>query len=440
MKKIKAPGWLFLCGCCLAVLVCSRSPFDPSTGLGQQVIDATYPDAVDLQHAFKAVSLGCAVSHDTSIRFDANDASDSIRPGVHERGIWSGVYDNGLTVGSLSGERSVAYMEFRTAPLRGSVGLPGLRAARDSGTLDSMYLKLSYALRPSDTVGGPATISVDTCPIKKRGVPFDTTLLGSQGMWTFQVQRDTFADTTTMVTLDTGFYLPIIKRAIDTAASAVDTDSVAFCLRMRDVARVFRPSSAQLIISYRYLPDTTRRIEAIPISFAEYTVFEPAVSPDTGGAVSSWESDRFVEVKLDLSALWDSAVNAQIGKSYAVVQAAYCSLSTGSSVIEPQTDSVPVLYGILDHTLDNKLSAEAMRDSLKTLFSVGRLSRAWVVPSSRDLSVSCTGFLQRLSEERATVKTGYLYLFTGGFPQWARVHWNVGPSVRFNVLFTNPQK
>jgi hypothetical protein len=433
MKKIKAQGWLisWLCGCFLAGLSCSKSPFDPSTGLGQQVVDAIYPDAVDLQHAFKAVDMGCAVSHDTSVRFDATDASDSIRSGVHT---------GSLTAGSLSGEYSIAYMEFRTGHLRASANLGVLQAARDSGTLDSMYLKLSYPVRSTDPTVRPATILVDTCPVKPHGIPFDTARLSGLSAWTDTVQRDSLSDTTVLIALDTGRYLPLIRRAIDTAVSSLDTDSVAFCIRLTDSSRVLRISSAQLLLRYRYLPDSVRRTEALVTSYTEYTVVEPAVPVDKSAIISSWESDRFVEIKLDLTALWDSAENAQAKRPYAVVQAAFCSLYTGASAIEPQTDSVPVLCGLLDHSLGSKLSARAMRDSLNTLFNIGRLTRAWAGRSARGFSFACTPFLQRLSEERAATKTAYLYLFAGDFPQWAQVRWEIGPAVRFNVLFTNPQK
>lgn len=415
----------FLFACSGTVLLCSHSPFDPSTSLGQQVIEDIYPNSIDLQHAFKVVSVALPVVHDTSIRFDTIDHSDSIQSGLHEKSV---------TVGNINGERSIGYMEFRTAALRTSANIGNIRIARDSGTIDSVYLKISY---PSDTMK-PKTITIDSCPIKPHGTLFDSTKLGPIRLWTHEVQYDTFSDTTALIPLDTSMYLPKIRKAIDTAAASVDTDSVAFCIRMEDTSKVLRLSSASIVIRYRVTPDTTKRTETIKVSYVDYSVFESGAPSAGQTEPSSWEADRFVEVKIDLSALWDSVTNAAGGKNYAVVQAASCSVSAGPSTIDPGADSELVLYGLLDHTLDNKAAAQTMRDSLNYYTSVGRLKRNMAVRSAKTFDFSCTFFLQSLLEERKTV--GYLYLFSNSNPLWTRMFWQVGSSIRFNVLMSNPQK
>jgi hypothetical protein len=166
--------------------------------------------------------------------------------------------------------------------------------------------------------------------------------------------------------------------------------------------------------------------------------------------VMSWQADRFVEIPVDLTPLWNFATGGGNGRTYNVVQNATCFLTASLPIFEKAgADSTQrkIVYGLLDHRItDSRALADATHDSLIVLVGAGRLPNDSVVADtarskvSSTISLQVTIFAQSLYEENPRPATGYLYVFVRTASDFARAVIKKPATVKFSALFSNPQK
>jgi hypothetical protein len=166
--------------------------------------------------------------------------------------------------------------------------------------------------------------------------------------------------------------------------------------------------------------------------------------------VMSWQADRFVEIPIDLTPLWNYAAGGGNGKTYTVVQNATCFLNASLFNVEKAgSDSTQrkIVYGLLDHRItDSRAHANATRDSLLAILASGRLANDSIVVDtakskvSSRISLPVTIFAQSLYEENPRPTTAYLYLWVRTATDFARAVIRKPPTVKFTALFSNPQK
>jgi hypothetical protein len=179
-------------------------------------------------------------------------------------------------------------------------------------------------------------------------------------------------------------------------------------------------------------------ISGLPYTYYDYCAHE-AVKIPSDSLVASWQTDRFVEIPINLQPLWDS-VKTGGGNAFRIVQDAWCFLKTGSSFFEgvdKHDTTQQIVYGLLADTItDSKAHSIHTRDSLIALSD--RLKTATVHVDSTTLSLSMTMFLQSMADN-GTPPTAYLYLFVKppSNAYFRRVVFKKPDSIKFSALFSN---
>jgi hypothetical protein len=281
------------------------------------------------------------------------------------------------------------------------------------------------------------SVSFYSSPVKPHG-----SLSHPQGtaIGTYGTQADS-ADTVVKVLLDTSYYGPIIRKAmLDSADAAFDTQVIAFCAAAADTGNVIRFGAPVLVVRYRALCTDTaqsaKTSQTLASAYTDYSVYEKDNSPAADAHRSSMETALFTRIQVDLSPLWNAVAAAD---TYSIVHQAAVALNTDTSVIEPGSDTLQVLFGISSQSYSTKLSTFGFRDSLIGLVQSGRLKTVKVARSPQAVSLPVSIFLQYMSETDARADVVYLYLFSTG-SAWGNIRWKPAGQITLNALFSNPKK
>jgi hypothetical protein len=300
-----------------------------------------------------------------------------------------------------------------------------------------------------------SNFSVYSCPVKNPAGslldtnPANATLLFSGSMNT--KITDTFE-----VPLDSHSINVINKAIHDTTLDSTKYDTTAFYIKSADSGAIFRFSAPYLRMHFKTSKTDTTAHDSVTVAcpYFDMNVFDSR--PVDSSLVASWEADRFIEIPIFLKPLWDSiTTNTTVG-NFKIVQAASCSLFTGTSTFE-QADTADTsrsfAYGLLDHRLTDptdskvpstvagtKTLAVGTRDSLIGLLNSGRLATDTIHSSPTKLTIPLTIFLQSLSDEKPRPDTGFLYLFVRPVSHFGRVVVQNMQQIKFSALFSNSHK
>lgn len=173
------------------------------------------------------------------------------------------------------------------------------------------------------------------------------------------------------------------------------------------------------------------------------TEFNPIPSDSL---VASWQADRFVEIPVDLTPVWQFATGGENGITYKIIQHAACYLNASLFNVEKVgADSTQrkIVYGLLDHRITGSRSQSiAARDSLKALCDAGRVANDSVsvdalkvldFPARHDVS-------PEYARREPKAGNGISLCICKAVYDFGRVVIRKPASVRFSAFFSNPQK
>jgi len=216
----------------------------------------------------------------------------------------------------------------------------------------------------------------------------------------------------------------------------------------------------QPIFRVKYLAnckDTTRR-DMIAAYYDMYTKDDNNATV-ADSLVSSWATDRFVTMPVNLKPLWNSLLDSSTGKMYSIVQQAVCSLSIDRIQLENGLTSLVIPYGLLDKQVSARDGSSNLFDSLGRMINAGRIQTVRVIDSldtivtrtnaPKTIGLSVLPFIQSMINAKTYPATAYLYVgfsslvSTSG--KFARIRWTQDdstttphqPKIRFYGLFTN---
>jgi hypothetical protein len=529
-----------------SILFC-KSPFEPSTNLGQQVLNSIDSSMTNVNTAFKVMDR---------IDLSVQKASSrvSIRPDTGFYHLRSGVYPYRLAAGRFGDDSSVAYAEFRVS----SANLATIRAAvsdsgrMDTSRVDSVILLLQYKAGVNDLTdaqGVSNKVNVFSCGRKfYPGVRNDLTVPDIIPSSAVMVQR-TSVDTTVaiplgsdMVTLlkkaiedtvsysgiigkidtvfgtvgsvnsvrpDTLFFAtaPILQPIFDTLNNVkiVDSlkntlkgdtafisyyaDAVAKCDTLLYVDSIsdltYQKKESSVIISYSALrfrkiaqsmvyDSTVKYIGSVHIYVSgggidrfmgppdfkiiyrpknndslktlidsSYAYYDMTVTPVNdilpSSLTASWQTERFVEVPLNLLPLWDSLKTWD----YTIIQNAMITLPIEKNISEfiGPSDSTQlsdttqtIVYGLFDSLVTDEKSLSTL-DSLMNVSGAVASSRLVVGRKDMELTLRVTDVLQKFYEKQTSM--GYIYLFMKTNNPFGQVVFVNSKAVKLSAVFSN---
>jgi hypothetical protein len=341
----------------IGLLSCTKSPFDPSTNEGANILNSLDSTIANFKTAYRIIDTTAAVLTVGSNRDSSYARTDR------------------LEAGSLNGEQSFGYFIFDTAfhfanqsvksidsvklflpltpgyrPSRAiSIGL--FRCARrdtslhkllDTGTVqpignpikvftvdssskitsDTLVLDLAEfrkGLKPKgqlihDTLSHDTTVRV----AHKVPISFDTTLAADSV--TISKIDTTFKSDTTLDTI----HAVIFRDTVDSAR--IDLNDSGYCLRAMDNSGSVARFSSPLLnilpsLNVWFYSDTTHTtvLESRSAIRVESSVYETNPTVLNDSTRSSYTSGRYTVIKLDLSAFWDSVKVKNNGKRFSVI-------------------------------------------------------------------------------------------------------------------------
>jgi hypothetical protein len=462
MKKQKILQFAVFSSVCLA-LACSN-PLKPSTNLGEQIINDTDPNLIDINRNVKPFSGSLRDS-----AFSMRDINDTLVPGYQYNPPF---LTAGRNVGPIT-EDVIAYLEFRPTNFRAD---NNVRNSLKTGIIDSVVLNLRrFRIKTlSSPTPGMAIIDVDTCPVlgrfpslsivgrKTDSIPFINDFLQNnvKNIGAVSINTDSLitdptqgGDTALTVVLDSS-YIARIKNAVKDTIGFSDTTAFGLCLAPRTgsqgLARFMNlngdATSPNLLVYYHAsATDTARRTQLFSRDHASNTVLETA--PDSalacGSSFSSWETARRAVYKIDVSSLaafMDTA--GPIGKKYVVLQKADVRIPVSKSVSDMRLDSIYVHFMLLDSLANNFYDLGS--SSYKTL---GNFYIRDSISSDTSYVVSLANLLQPLLINKNR-KSVYLYLWVAGqnsatsfgsCPSFIQVAWKPEQKLTLSAVVTNPR-
>jgi hypothetical protein len=184
------------------LLACGTSPFDSTTSQGENLVEDTFPNAVDAGGRFTVLDTNITVLQDelgTII-----NPTEKVHPGLRF-----------LAAGVFRIERSVAYMEFDGGAL--------LEFVERADTLQVDSIRFRFVSSTRDPVDESGSLVLGVSDLKDRFEPFEAENLNTTPLETF-----TPADSTTDIVLDGEELSTLADRVMDRITTQIDDDDTTF--------------------------------------------------------------------------------------------------------------------------------------------------------------------------------------------------------------------
>lgn len=404
-------GFIIAAGACIS---CNESPFDPTTDLGEEILNEYDSTLINFERNFKTVQLSLDISEPQTINaYFINTNLDTIRAntfaGLTPRvGRWINENEQALTYFEYDGEQ--------------------VRRLLDSTSQDSIRLRVNFSgsisevslLLLSDTLGQkesfdtiPVAMTAETYPgqtedstaIFDLGDNFTTILEDIQKIDTVAIDNDEGDPTVDTIYSDIAFVMT--SNAPLTELREVDNSFATFTIAPSDTSigmKTFDPE--KLLISV-------------------FTI-QPYDEP-----VSSLASGKIAVFPIDLSLLWSELADETTGITYQSVLSAELTIHADSAVDKGSELNQVRFQHALERTVEPKLNTLNTSSDTLVVDSVAQSFTLRIEP----------GLNRFLRENQPRPDTAYLHLVLPRLNNglFSKINWRSEDTYTLRAVLSTPR-